>query len=69
MKNMKDLINEIKIGRRGFFKWGAIAGTAATLPLWIQKLMPSPIGMREPRVKPQGEEHFFPAVCSCCDAG
>ncbi|MCS7264662.1 MAG: molybdopterin-dependent oxidoreductase [Armatimonadetes bacterium] len=69
MKNMKDLINEIKVGRRGFFKWGAIAGTAATLPLWIQKLMPSPIGMREPRVKPQGEEHFFPAVCSCCDAG
>jgi len=69
MKNMKDLMNEIKVNRRGFFKWGAIAGTTATLPLWIQKLMPSPIGMREPRVRPQGEEHFLPSVCNCCDAG
>ncbi len=69
MKNMKDMLNEIKVNRRGFFKWGAISGTAATLPLWIQKLLPSPIGMREPRVKPQGEENFLPTVCGCCDAG
>lgn len=73
MKNMKDMLNEIKVNRRGFFKWGAISGTAATLPLWIQKLLPTPIrtplGIDEPRVRPQGEENFLPSVCRCCDSG
>ena len=65
----RDFFNEIKVNRRGFFKWGAISGTAATLPLWIQKLLPSPIGQKETRPQPYGEESFVPSVCGCCDAG
>jgi len=67
--SMKDLMKEIKVNRRGFFKWGAISGTAATLPLWIQKLLPSPVGLKETRPKLYGEESFLPSVCGCCEAG
>ncbi len=57
------------INRRRFFKWGMISGGAATLPLWLQKLLPPPIGVKERVPRPQSEEKWLPSVCGKCAAG
>ncbi len=59
----------MSLTRRSFFKWGVLSGTAATLPMWLQKLLPAPIGTKEPSPKPKGEEKFVPSVCGGCGAG
>lgn len=59
----------MNINRRNLFKFGVLSGTAATIPVWLRKILPPPIGLKEVAPKIQGEEKWLPVVCGKCNAG